>query len=109
MNYPSAKTIMTGLNVDKKTAETIRRYMRNYSPWKALKFANALIEGAMGVEYIPAAHESMDAVNEPYSGLDYLNFGDSYTTTLLFDHKKERYYVCAWGDIVENSPRRFGE
>lgn len=50
-----------------------------------------------GVEYIE--HED-DTFHTVY-GLDYLNTGDSYTRTIIYDHSKGRYIVAAWGDIVE--------
>jgi hypothetical protein len=34
-------------------------------------------------------------------GLDYVNMGDTYDTTLIFDHRKGRFIVSSWGDIVE--------
>ena len=33
--------------------------------------------------------------------------GDTYDTTLLYDHKTGRFSVGSWGDIVERQPRRF--
>lgn len=35
-------------------------------------------------------------------GITYLNTGDSYEPTILFDSDKERFFVASWGDIVEN-------
>jgi len=32
----------------------------------------------------------------------YLNTGDTYNTTILFDTKKERFYLTSWGDFVES-------
>ena len=32
----------------------------------------------------------------------YLNTGDTYHTTILFDTKKDRFYLTSWGDFVES-------
>lgn len=55
------------------------------------------IAGTHGVEYI--AHED-DASHGVY-GLWYLNAGDSYSATIIYDHRVSRYRVASWGDIVE--------
>jgi hypothetical protein len=50
-----------------------------------------------GVEYI---RSSNDTVRTP-DGLDYVNMGDTYDLTLVYDHNKGKYVVTSWGDIVE--------
>jgi hypothetical protein len=52
-----------------------------------------------GVEYI--AHKD-DTFHEVY-GLEYLNTGDTYTRTIIYDHNKSRYLVSSWGGIVERN------
>lgn len=37
-------------------------------------------------------------------GYSYINTGDPYETTVLFDSESERFSVGNWGDIVENAP-----
>jgi len=32
----------------------------------------------------------------------YLNTGDAYNATILFDTKKDRFYLTSWGDLVES-------
>jgi hypothetical protein len=49
--------------------------------------------GTYGVEYIPAGH------NARSPAIEYLNAGDTYTTTLLF--VRGCYRVGSWGGIVE--------
>jgi hypothetical protein len=31
----------------------------------------------------------------------YINLGDTYTTTVLFDHRTEKFYIISWGDFYE--------
>ena len=40
-------------------------------------------------------------------GLMFVNMGDTYDTTLIYDYKTNRFVVSSWGDIVERQPRRF--
>jgi hypothetical protein len=42
------------------------------------------------------------------AGLEFVNMGDTYDTTLIYDFSTGRFYVGAWGDWVERYPRRFG-
>ena len=60
-----------------------------------LEFGNELL-GGHGIEYLRGN-----------PGLDYVNMGDTYNTTLCFDHKTKRFIVSDWGTIVERSPKRF--
>ena len=39
----------------------------------------------------------------------YVNTGDTYSATLLYDCHKERFYVTSWGDYVESHPSYFQE
>lgn len=65
-----------------------------------LHVLNSIAE-TYGVEYIAHEHDTFHTVY----GLDYLNTGDSYTKTIIYDHSKGRYVVAAWGDIVEKDNR----
>lgn len=56
-----------------------------------------------GVEYI--AHKD-DSCRETL-GLEYLNAGDTYTTTIMFDHARGFWRVCSWGDVVERFPNLY--
>ena len=58
-----------------------------------------------GVEYI-AHRDDGWRVDDQY-GIEYLNTGDTYTATLLFDHHKQTWRVCSWGDIVEARPNHY--
>jgi len=35
---------------------------------------------------------------------EYLNTGDSYAATLVYDRDRDRLFVSSWGDIVEKHP-----
>lgn len=56
-----------------------------------------------GAEYI--AHRD-DTCRDTY-GLEYLNVGDTYTPTLIFDHARHSWRVCSWGDAVESLPNLY--
>ena len=61
-----------------------------------LSVINSITEGH-GVEYI--AHKD-DNFIEVY-GIHYVNMGDTYTTTMIYDHKSSRFVLGDWGTIVE--------
>jgi hypothetical protein len=69
----------------------------------ALDYANQLLDGD-GIEYIPSEQDTMRS----RAGLEFVNMGDTYDTTLIYDFSTGRFYVGAWGDWVERYPKRFG-
>lgn len=38
----------------------------------------------------------------------YVNTGDTYSATVLFDTIKHRYYLTSFGDFVEKNDRKYG-
>jgi hypothetical protein len=58
------------------------------------------IIGGYGVEYINHVDDSLNDV----LGIDYINLGDTYTTTVCYDHDLSKFVYTSWGDIVEGSP-----
>jgi hypothetical protein len=70
---------------------------------KAMNTINKLIKG-YGVETI--RHHG----SHPYwqdCGLIYVNQGDNYTPTIIYDTRKEKWFCTDWGTLVEAQPRRF--
>lgn len=56
-----------------------------------------------GVEAINEVHESYFE----FTGIEYVNMGDTYALTVMYDHRSGSWRVQSWGDAVENAPRRF--
>lgn len=100
MNLPSIQT----LSAITKSPKTLRKALEAFRDDKetlraTMERADELI-GGHGVEYIRHKKDTMRTVY----GLDYVNMGDAYTTTLLFDHATESFKVGPWGNIVETAP-----
>lgn len=112
MRLPTAKTLLR-LGIDQATAQAVRKAMeRAYSEEDmggahsraeyALSLADEILQAAgktHGLEYIRHKDDTMHDV----FGLDYLNTGDPYYTTIMFNHLTGTFQVGAWGDIVEAS------
>ena len=60
---------------------------------------NELLEGS-GAEALPYnfAPPNPDAV--------YINMGDTYTTTLLYDYQRGKWIITSWGEWIERQERR---
>lgn len=69
----------------------------------ALEVANKALEG-FGVE---AVNDNKRSRYYGSIGLLYVNTGDSYNATILYDTRRERFILATLGDVVERSPRRF--
>ena len=114
MNLPSAKRMISDLNIDRETANKIRAIMqggrevalqhprtaawrnRCYSePWISKLRMSAIDEvlGTYGVEYIPEGH------NAKSPAILYCNTGDTYDETIMLING--RFVIGCWGDIVE--------
>jgi hypothetical protein len=97
---PSAKRLAEGLGLLPTKAKTLKEKMDTGSVEDALAFADKAMNG-FGVEYIASSEDTMRTPD----GLDYVNMGDTYDTTLVYDHGKGKYVITSWGDIVEADMR----
>lgn len=71
----------------------------------ALELANTML-GGYGIEAV------RDGGRSNYYqdiGVLYVNMGDTYNTTILYDTRKERFYVTTLGDYIEKYEKRFRE
>lgn len=97
MRLPSVKS----LEAVTTAPVTLRRCLEKYRDGHvSLRFtmerADELMNG-YGVEYI---RHSLDGCRVVY-GLDYVSMGDTYSTTLVYDHRNDRFIVGSWGSMVE--------
>lgn len=100
---PSVQRMVDFLKISKGDAAAVKARMDAGAPYQnILEEADRLLNGH-GVEYIQSHADTMRSQD----GLSYVNMGDTYDTTLLYDHKTGRFSVGSWGDIVERQPRRF--
>jgi hypothetical protein len=97
---PSVKRLAEGLGLLPAKAKTLKKKMDTESVEDALAFADKAMNG-FGVEYIASSEDTMRTPD----GLDFVNMGDTYDTTLVYDHGKGKYLITSWGDIVEADMR----
>ena len=103
---PSKTTIQKRFpHLTAEEVKNFRKTLENYEnrPERCLKKIDKILEGC-GVEY------TQEAVIESYhefNGIEYVNMGDSYITTLIYDHRLMRYYISSWGDYIEWRGNRF--
>jgi len=112
---PSIKSLMTYLRIDPETAKKAKDIltgktnlmtvkasrMRQFDAYNthetltlALEALNEII-GTYGVEYV--AHEDDGYRVGSLKGFDYLNTGDTYGMTLIYDHKDDVWRISSWG------------
>lgn len=103
----TAKTLLKYFDISTADAKKLSALIKSANDPttvdKALNEADKILQG-FGVEAIK------DNGRDSYYcdiGLLYVNKGDTYTTTLVYDTRKKRFIIAAWGDIVEASPKRF--
>ena len=93
-----------------KLTDTFKRMVRQIagetSISNALKWANRVLDGH-GVEYI---RDKRDSINyRDMYGIEYVNMGDTYAPTVIYDHSARRFRFMSIGDLIESMPRRFRE
>ncbi len=99
---PPAAKIASELNLDLETAQKIREkikagYRKPYGEhWSHA--ANAWFEevGKLG-----DFNFGVESLYPKQPEIMYLNAGDTYATTLIFNHNQGRVYLGCWGDIVK--------
>lgn len=95
---PSVKTLSQV--VTPAEAKELRSMMEYTAPAGVLRAASRMMDG-FDVEYIRSRNDTMRTPD----GLDFVNMGDTYDLTLIYDHSKGKYVVSSWGDIVEADMR----
>lgn len=94
---PSVARMVKELGVTKAQATELKQLMNEGYVYLTLNRADVMLNGH-GREYLLAAYSS---------GVEYVNKGDTYAATLMFDFAKNKFLVGSWGDLVETQPRRF--
>jgi hypothetical protein len=106
MRLPSIRTIQLGFpSLSKNEVKSFRQILERFcgNPPKCLEKLNTILE-AYGVE---VTQESEIISYRDFYGIEYVNMGESYTTTVIYDYRKERFYITSWGDYVEKEYKRF--
>jgi hypothetical protein len=62
-----------------------------------------LVLKTCGIEYL----EDKEDTQHERMGISYLNTGDTYTPTVIYDWRKSVTLISDWGTIVEHNPKRF--
>ncbi|MCK5133534.1 MAG: hypothetical protein KAR40_15445 [Candidatus Sabulitectum sp.] len=63
-----------------------------------------MLEGH-GVEFLRSSYGSLGNFAE--DGIEYVNMGDTYALTVIFDVASRRFYWCDLGSLVERQHKRF--
>lgn len=72
---------------------------------KTLEFADKAI-GGFGVESIRGDGGAGGFWQEAVAA--YVNTGDTYSSTVLYDTNKKRFYLTTFGDFVEKNDKKLG-
>jgi len=111
MPAPHKKTIIEwfgryfeheGLPVESTAAELAKKIKETRDPDKVLDFANGVLHGH-GIESIRGEYHV-----DNYIVALYVNMGDTYAATLLFETDTRRFLVTTWGDWVERHQKKYG-
>lgn len=100
MAISAKKLRATFPDLNSAAVSALRNALLVCSADETLELANTLLEG-FGVE---AVRDNEWSGYFGDIGLLYVNTGDTYTTTLLYDTRTSRYYVASLGDFLEKAP-----
>lgn len=80
-------------------------YMGHHTSHAAVKALEEADEkfnlGGFGVEGF-----TLKEYDDPNESINYINMGDTYDWTLMFDSRTDRFLVGSWGDLVESLERK---
>ena len=105
MRLPSIKTIAKRFpHLIEDDVKEVRRILENYCycPIACLEKINPVLDGC-GIEYTADVEDDQ---HDSY-GLYYVNMGDPYVSTFIYDRRTGRLFISCWGDVVEKNYRRF--
>jgi len=106
-NLPSVKTLSARLDCDSTIAGAVRHVLGMNNRTDAeingtLQSVSMLLHG-YGVEYAPSKQDT----HGEGRGLEYVNMGDTYAMTIIYDCLHRSFVCAAWGDIIESERNRF--
>jgi len=78
-------------------------YINDYTREEQVLFIANILLGGHGVESIEGNY--LDGYYQNVQ-LSYVNMGDTYSTTIIFDNLRQDFLLTSWGDIVENERRQ---
>lgn len=110
MKGPSVASIKKYLRVEPDEAREIKRLMDGAQGGRSVEDAMLAIDKILGTY----GTEAITAENSAHSGYFYdavalyVNTGDTYNPTILYDVNKRRFELTTWGDWVENNDRKYG-
>lgn len=109
MPRPTVKNLQDFLGVDEQLAREMRALLLAAEgdpdgADRALEYVDRVID-ASGIEAIRGDYW-VDRYYGEIVGL-YVNTGDTYSGTVVYDTEKGRFDVTTWGDWVEKNERRY--
>ena len=120
MRLPSTKTIAVGLDVDRGDALRIRKLLDGRLDPKTVEGTAEWVRRCFNQ---PSWHELvLDAIKHVLGGFSteaiwserscvqpaavYVNMGDTYAATVVYDLGRDLWQVTTWGDWLETAERR---
>lgn len=85
----------------------IRKAMEDANGHKGIDTALDTINGLLHGYGVEATRDNEHDHYYQNIGLLYVNMGDTYAPTVCYDTRKNKWYVTAWGNIVEREEKRF--
>jgi hypothetical protein len=95
---PSMEKIMSDLLLDHGDATSLKEAMRELDAPEAMQVANVILHGH-GIDSLRGSRYLGSYWHD--TALLYVNRGETYSTTLLYDVERNRYEIGSWGDWVE--------
>ena len=99
---PSVAKLIEAFGLSKEDANRLKNALRTMPPSDAMDMADILLDGS-GVEAIRG--DDREGTPYGYFWQDtvalYVNMGDTYSTTLVYDVGMDRIEVGSWGGWVE--------
>jgi hypothetical protein len=106
-NFNANEADENGDMIEKYAEKLNTQHLSHAAAENAMDAANKYLEG-YGVESITDENEFVDNYFRDAIGI-YVNMGDTYTKTIVYDTKNKQFLATSWGDFVESRENFFGD
>lgn len=125
---PNPKRLVEALGITKEKADMVRLLIQGGTPtYDAVHFPRSNLHFNRCHHPLPRIDRILICLDELLDGFgveclrdntgqqmdgsdivaEYINVGDTYDSTLLFNHRTQAFSLTSWGDFVERNHRRY--
>ena len=97
---PPAVKLSAQLDLNLDTAKKLRAAIKEGYELERGHYSHSVVEFMERIGKIADFHYGVESLYPEKPHIFYLNAGDTYATTLIFNYEQDRFTLGCWGDLV---------